>query len=81
VCGANIGYDSEWGSRAFVLRASSRVIVISSIGATDSPQSLSVTLRGSSYSSLSCSGSIDLWHIEHFAMHAAQRSRADRRIL
>jgi hypothetical protein len=63
------------------MRYITRPISIASIGATGSPQSLSVALHGSSCSSISCSESIDLWHMEHVAMHASQRSKAHEQIV
>jgi hypothetical protein len=56
-------------------------IMVRSMGTTSHPPSLDTTLRGSSRASMSCSRSTDLWHIGHFATHAARRSKANRYIV
>lgn len=48
--------------------------VMVSIKATDPSQSPSASLGESSCSSISCSISIDRWHMGHFVIHAAQSS-------
>jgi hypothetical protein len=56
-------------------------IIVGSTGTKSHFPSFDATLRGSSRSSMSCSWSTDLWHIGHFATHAARRSKANRYIV
>jgi hypothetical protein len=67
--------------RYLTIRYITRPIVVASIGIISHLPSLDATLRESSCSSMSCSESIDLWHMGHFVMHAVQRSKADRCIV
>jgi hypothetical protein len=67
--------------RYLTLRYITCPIVVATIGAKGLLPSLIATLHGCSCSSTILSGSIYLWHIGYFSVHAAQRSKADEQIV